>query len=60
VPVPAADEFATLTVNPIGLPADTLVASADFVIDNAGARTVMDADACSDDALVADTVAVFG
>jgi hypothetical protein len=60
VPVPAAAEFATRTVKPIAEPADTTAASAVLVIDSAGARTVVDADACTDETvLVADAVAVF-
>jgi len=37
VPVPAADEFATVTVKPIGDPPLTLALSAVTVIDSAGA-----------------------
>jgi hypothetical protein len=43
VPVPEALEFETETVNPIGEPALTLGASADFVMLSAGARTLVTA-----------------
>src|SRR5262249_22973717 len=60
VPVPGAAEFDTVTVNPIGSPALTGVASAVLVIDRFGHCTVVDADACTCGWFDALTVAVFG
>ena len=51
VPVPVADELATVTVKPMAVPADTGVASAVFVMLSAGAFTTMVA--------VADTLGAF-
>jgi hypothetical protein len=47
-------------VNPIDAPADTVAASAVFVRVNVGHCTVVVADACTDAALVAESVAVLG
>ena len=60
VPVPGAPEFDTVTVKPIWSPAFTGVASASLTIDRFGASTTIVADACTDGALVAEAVAVFG
>ena len=58
--VPGAGVVHTVIVNPILVPALTVPASATFVIDRLGQFTVMEADACTELALVADAVAVFG
>ena len=60
VPVPAAALFVTVIVKPIGEPALTDVASAVFVIDRFGHRTVSVAFAVIGGAFVASAVAVFG
>src|SRR6188472_1577870 len=50
----------TPMVNPMLVPALTVPASAVFVIERLGQFTVIEADAWTDAALVADAVAVFG
>ena len=50
----------TPIVNPILVPALTVPASATLVIERLGQFTVIEADACTELALVADAVAVFG
>jgi hypothetical protein len=58
-PVPAAPEFDTVIVNPIGSPALTVGASAVFVIARFGHLTVVDALACTLAWLLACALAVF-
>src|SRR5712691_1558505 len=61
VPVPAAPELATVTVNPIWDPAETETASAVLVSETFGHWTVVEAeDGAIEPWLVAEAVAVLG